>query len=62
MSHDYGYDINRIISLSGEQENGSQVEGYALQLDHMLSEGQISPEMENFLDKTIEFLYGIVEG
>lgn len=56
-SHSYGYDINRIIALANGEGN-DLVEGYALQLDHLLSEESNIPE--KFIEETIEFLYGLI--
>lgn len=57
--HDYAYDVNRILSLSTEQNN-YQVEGFVLQLDSLLAQKNPSPAVCDILDKTIEFLYGLV--
>lgn len=59
--HDYAYDMNRIIYKANEQGNG-HLESYALQLDNIIAESKHTPELENLLNKTIEFLYGVVEG
>lgn len=55
-NHSYGYDINRIIALAGEEND--LVESYALQLDHLLSEEE--NVSEKFIEETIEFLYGLI--
>lgn len=58
--HNYGFDLNNLVYKANEQYNGL-VESYALQLDGMLFEQELTPELENFVEKTIEFLYGVLE-
>lgn len=60
MKQAYGYDINRIISLSNQQGN-YHTESYALNLEDMLSNLQeMTPDMEKLINSTIDFLYGVV--
>lgn len=58
--HNFGYDINHIIAHSNRLHL-YQVEGYALQLDDFLTNSDgMTPEVENLINKTVDFLYGLL--
>lgn len=57
---EYGYHLNKLITLSNENGN-HQLEGYALQLDSLLASIEVTPALESFMEETVEFLYGLLE-
>jgi len=58
--HDYSYDINRIIYKAGELRLNS-LENYSLYLDGWLSSlNSTSSEKREHIEKTVEFLYSLL--
>lgn len=59
--HNYNYDTNRIISVSGEQ-GSYQIESFSLQLDHFLSsQDKLSSQTDELVNMTINLLYGLLQ-
>ena len=59
--HDYAFDMQH-ISYKANELNLDSVEDYALNLDSWLSSfNTITPEMREYIDKTIEFLYSLLD-
>ncbi|MGG0667877.1 hypothetical protein ABE073_05025 [Lederbergia citrisecunda] len=59
--HNYGWDVNNIISKGNEQYN-FQVETFGLNLDNFLMENQnLSADAEKLADMVINFLQGLLQ-
>lgn len=56
MSHNYGYDINRIFTLASDTKN-KKLKEFVIRLDNLLHESsRVSSEMTVFLDMIIPLL------
>lgn len=57
---DYAYDLNNLIAQSNSNGNFN-LESFCLDLDNYVSNNKLTPESAEILDKTINFLYGLVQ-